>query len=54
MSWFKRIPHKYPPATFTPAPYRSSPAIDRALEKAKESAPTRSNKNVKIPPLNKE
>jgi hypothetical protein len=54
MSWFKRIPHKYPPAIPAPAPYRSSPAVDRAREKAKESAPVFSNETVKKPPLNKE
>jgi len=54
MSWFKRIPHKSPPATPALTPYRSSPAVDRAREKAKESAPIRSNETVKMPPLNKE
>jgi hypothetical protein len=53
MSWFKRIPHRYPPTTPAPAPYRSSPATDRALEQAKEIGP-RSHKNVKKSrPINK-
>ena len=52
MSWFKRIPHRYPPANTAPTPYRSSPATDRALEQAKESRPESSKKSVKKPPLN--
>jgi hypothetical protein len=53
MSWFKRIPHRYPPATTAPTPYRSSPATDRALEQAKEIGPD-SHKNVKkTRPINK-
>jgi hypothetical protein len=53
MSWFKRIPHRYPPATPAPTPYRSSPATDRALEQAKENGPG-SHKNVKkTRPINK-
>jgi hypothetical protein len=42
MSWFKRIPHKYPPAPSVTAPHRSSPATDRALEEAKETRPKKS------------
>lgn len=53
MSWFKRIPHKHPPATPVTAPYRSSPAGERAMEKAKESALSKSNKTVKKSLLNK-
>lgn len=45
MSWFKRIPHRYPPATPAPAPYRSSPATDRALEQSKENGPKKQPKN---------
>ena len=53
MSWFKRIPHRYPPTTSVHTPYRSSPAIDRAIEQAKEIGP-RSHKNVKKSrPINK-
>ena len=46
MSWFKRIPHRYPPTTPAPTPYRSSPAAEQALERAKEMGP-RSHKSVK-------
>ena len=53
MSWFKRIPHRYPPAPSAPTPYRSSPAVDLALEKAKEVRPKSRKKTVKKPPLNK-
>jgi hypothetical protein len=53
MSWFKRIPHRYPPAPSIPALYRSSPAIDRALEEAKEVRPKSRKKTVKKPSLNK-
>ena len=53
MSWFKRIPPRYPPKSTAPTPYRSSPAIDRAREQAKEIGP-RSHKNVKKSrPINK-
>ena len=54
MSWFKRIPHRYPLTPSAPAPYRSSPAIDLALEKAKEVRPKSRKKSVKKPPLNTE
>ena len=38
MSWFKRKPHlKTPPKH--PPPHHSSPAANRALEKAKQTAP---------------
>jgi hypothetical protein len=53
MSWFKRLPHRYPPATSAPMPHRSSPAIDRALEEAKEVRPKSRKKTVKKPSLNK-
>ena len=54
MSWFKRIPHRYPPVTPAPIPHRTSPATDRALEQAKEIGPS-SHKNVKKSrPINKE
>ena len=53
MSWFKRIPHRYPLTPSAPAPYRSSPAIDLALEKAKEVRPKSRKKSVKKSPLNK-
>ena len=53
MSWFKRIPHRYPPTTSVHTPYRSSPAIDRAIEEAKETRPKSRKKSVKKPPLNK-
>ena len=53
MSWFKRIPHRYPPQTPASAPHRTSPATDRALEQAKEIGPD-SHKNVKkTRPINK-
>jgi len=52
MSWFKRIPHRYPPAS--PAPHRTSPATDRALEEAKLLSPKVRKKTVKKPPLNTE
>jgi hypothetical protein len=39
MSWFKRKPPRYPPTPHTPAPHRSSPATEKAQQKAKESAP---------------
>jgi hypothetical protein len=53
MSWFKRIPHRYPPQTPAPTPHRTSPATDRALEEAKENGPS-SHKNVKkTRPINK-
>ena len=53
MSWFKRIPHRYPPQMPPIAPHRTSPASDRALEEAKEIGP-RSHKNVKkTRPINK-
>ena len=42
MSWFKRIPHKHPPAPSVTAPHRTSPATDRALEEAKETSPKKS------------
>ena len=42
MSWFKRIPHKHPPAPSATAPHRTSPATDRALEEAKETSPKKS------------
>lgn len=53
MSWFKRIPHRYPPTTAAPTPYRSSPATDLALEQAKATRPKSRKKSVKKPPLNK-
>jgi hypothetical protein len=54
MSWFKRIPHRYPPTTPAPTPHRSSPATDLALEQAKKIGPD-SHKNVKKSrPINKE
>ena len=38
MSWFRRIPHlKTPPKH--PVPHHTSPATDRALQKAKETSP---------------
>jgi hypothetical protein len=40
MSWFKRKPHRYPPAPHVPAPHRSSPVAEKAKEKAKENAAT--------------
>jgi hypothetical protein len=53
MSWFKRNPPRYPPTTPASAPYRSSPAAERALEQAKELGP-RSHKSVKKSrPINK-
>jgi hypothetical protein len=54
MSWFKRIPHRYPPATSATTPYRSSPATDRALEKSKLLGPKPRKKTVKKPTLNTE
>jgi hypothetical protein len=54
MSWFKRIPHRYPPVTPAPTPYRTSPAIDKAMEEAKLLSPKTRKKSVKKPPLNKE
>ena len=54
MSWFKRIPPRYPPKPAVTTPYRSSPAVDLALEQAKEIG-LRSHKNVKKSrPINKE
>ena len=54
MSWFKRIPHRYPPQTPASAPHRTSPATDRALEEAKLLSPKPRKKTVKTPPLNTE
>jgi len=54
MSWFKRLPHRYPPATSAPMPHRSSPAAELALEKAKETGSKPRKKTVKKPPLNTE
>ena len=53
MSWFKQIPHRYPPATPASAPHRTSPATDRALEESKLLAPKSRKKTVKKLPLNK-
>jgi hypothetical protein len=53
MSWFKRIPHRYPPAPPASAPHRTSPATDRALEESKLLAPKSRKKTVKKLPLNK-
>ena len=54
MSWFKRIPPRYPPKPAVTTPYKTSPATDLALEQAKEIGP-RSHKNVKKSrPINKE
>jgi hypothetical protein len=39
MSWFKRIPHRYPPSTPAPVPHRTSPVGEKAKEKAKETGP---------------
>ena len=47
MSWFKRIPHRYPPVTPIAAPHRPSPAADHAQQKAKESGPTAKQKSSK-------
>jgi hypothetical protein len=46
MSWFKRIPHKYPPVVPVTAPYKTSPAAEHAQEKAKQTGP---NANPKLP-----
>ena len=54
MSWFKRIPHRYPPATSISIPHRTSPAAELALEKAKETRAKPCKKTVKKPPLNTE
>jgi hypothetical protein len=54
MSWFKRIPHRYPPATSISVPHRTSPAAELALEKAKETRAKPRKKTVKKPPLNTE
>lgn len=43
MSWFKRKPLRYPPTPHPTVPHRTSPASEKAKQKAKESAP---------PPLN--
>jgi len=39
MSWFKRKPPRYPPIPHPTAPHRTSPAAERAKQKAKEYAP---------------
>ena len=53
MSWFKRIPPRYPPKATAPTPYKTSPATDLALEQAKKIGPD-SHKNVKkTRPINK-
>ena len=44
MSWFKRKPQRYPPAPHHTPPHRTSPAAERAKQKAKEYAPTPTNK----------
>ena len=47
MSWFKRIPHRYPPVAPVAAPYKTSPATDHAQEKAKETGPKSNTKSSK-------
>jgi alkyl sulfatase BDS1-like metallo-beta-lactamase superfamily hydrolase len=49
MSWFKRIPHRYPPAPPASTPHRTSPATDRALEESKSLGPKTRKKTVKSP-----
>ena len=41
MSWFKRIPPKYPPKnhTPTPPPQRSSPSTEKSLKAAQKTGP---------------
>ena len=43
MSWFKRKPLRYPSTPRPAAPHRSSPAAEKAKQKAKEHAPPPSN-----------
>ena len=37
MSWFRRIPPRYPPAPSVPVPSRFSPASELVMEKAKKT-----------------
>ena len=53
MSWFNRRPRTKEPAKAL-TPYRTSPAIDKAMEQSKELGP-KSHKSVKKSrPTNKE
>ena len=45
MSWFKHKPPRYPPAPRPIAPHRTSPASEKAKQKAKESAPPPPNQS---------
>jgi len=42
MSWFKRIPPKYPPKNHTP-PHRSSPTTDKIMKEAQKIGPKKEN-----------
>jgi hypothetical protein len=43
MSWFKHSPPKHPPLhRHRPHPHRSSPAAERMMEEAKQTAPPKS------------
>jgi len=54
MSWFKRIPPRYPPKPAVTTPYKTSPATDLALEQAKEIGPSSHKTVKKSRPINKE
>ena len=53
MSWFRRIPPRYPPASSAPAPARFSPASELAMEQAKKTGVSAKKKAKKSPPINK-
>ena len=38
MSWFKHTPVRHPP--YHPQPHRTSPAAERAMQQAKQTAPS--------------
>ena len=45
MSWFKHKPPRYPTPPRPTAPHRSSPASEKAKQKAKEHAPPPPNQS---------
>ena len=44
MSWFKRIPPKYPPKNHT-VPHRSSPATEKIMKEALKIGPQKETTN---------
>ena len=44
MSWFKRIPPKYPPKNHIP-PQRSSPTTDKIMKEAQKIGPQKQTNN---------